>query len=65
MTKIRQQINEMLKKFNIPEDFEIEKDAEQMILFALRDPNTKDVFVDNQGYLCIVQDGDTDEQNAI
>lgn len=65
MTKQRKQINEILAKFNIPESFKIETEAESMILNVLRDPDFDYAYIDKEGFLCFEFKEDENEQRTI
>lgn len=47
----RKKINKYLQKYGISETFEIETEAEEMILMALRNPTLSRVEIDHEGYL--------------
>ena len=60
----RKQINLLLKKWGIPESFEIETEVEETILMALRSPGLSLVEIDREGYLYMEFD-DNNEQRTI
>lgn len=57
MTENIKELRELLKFWHIPEDFEIEEEAEEMLLNALKQDGINNVFIDEEGGLVIDYEG--------
>lgn len=58
----RKRINHYLKKYGLPETFEIEKEMEDTILLAFRTPGLVEVKIDSEGYLHMEFDEDNEQR---
>ena len=53
MTEQQQELRAILRSRRIPDSFPIEEEAEEMLLFALKEEGINNVYIDDEGGIII------------